>query len=141
MFLKLVTKTAAILFAAIAAFALLSKTRASAFSAYEGEKEVYLAHGSFSEKTVRADERGFSAAFFRKKGEACTFKNADRKKIVGDFSAAFVFLEESAGVTSYYYYSERLPYSVTVGGRKVNLQISERDGRIKAGTPLIYGSF
>ena len=138
---KFITKITAILFAAIAAFALVSKTRASAFSAYDGEKEVYLARGSFSESVISAREKGFSAALLRKKGEACFIKNAKREDIAKDFAAEFVFSEESAEETSYYYYSEKLPYTENDCGKKVNLQISERGNGVKAGTPLIYGSF
>ena len=134
-------KIAAILSVIIVAVILLGKTRISAFGAYEGEKEVYLSFGSFSEKIKKEGDNDFIFALLRKKGEACSVKNADRKKIENDFSALLVFEEQTEEVKSYYYYSEKLPCCVILSGKRVNLQITERGKELKAGTPMIYGSF
>ena len=76
-------------------------------------------------------------------GESCEIftDEISVEKILEDFSAKLVFVEETARQTSYYAYSSKIKYLKILDGKKVNLHISISKERVKIGSPLIFGSF
>lgn len=67
-------------------------------------------------------------------------ESSDIDRIIELFDAKMVFKEEALGVTSRYYYSNKLPIYKYVNGKRVNLHINQSDV-ITVGYPIIYGSY
>ena len=61
--------------------------------------------------------------------------------IVENLSGKLLWVEQCDGIEIFYAYSPRLGDPETVHGKKVNLMIASSDGRVSAGTPLLYGSY
>lgn len=110
------------------------------FSDYADRYELYLKENSSVAEIVNADNYSFPF-YVSVKGEACVVKCGDEKEIIGDFNAEIIFTEETDDAVIIYAYSKKIPYEKIVSGKKVNLQIAKRNGVIKVGSPLIYGSF
>lgn len=110
------------------------------FSDYADEYELYLKENSSLAKIVTANRISFPF-YFTVKGEACVTESADVSRLLADFNAEKVFTEETEDALIVYAYSEKIPYLKNVKSKKVNLQIVQRKGVIKVGSPLIYGSF
>ena len=68
-------------------------------------------------------------------------KTTDIEKLLIDFSAKLVMVEEIDCGVSYYAYSSKIPYLTKLKGQKVNLHVFVGEEKIKVGAPLIYGSF
>ncbi len=63
------------------------------------------------------------------------------KEIMSSLCAKELLCEQVDDIIIYYAYSVRLLSPVTVHGYRVNLMIAVSDGKVVAGTPLIYGSY
>lgn len=116
------------------------------FADYDGVREFYSENGSFTEGITREkdcnEKRTLRKITLRgKKGEGIFTSVKEAEKIIADFDAELVFAEELCGGENFYYYSKKLPFSASISGKTVNLQIYRRGESVKAGTPLIYGSF
>lgn len=111
------------------------------FADYEGEREFYSENGSFTEGIFREKNCNEKRTLRGKKGEGIFTSVYEAEKIIADFDAKLVFSEKLCGGENFYYYSKKLPFSVALSGKTVNLQIYRRGESVKAGTPLIYGSF
>ena len=121
---------------------LAAKTGAkSFFSDYEGIKEIYFENGSFTEGIAGENDSETLRAIRGKKGEGIFTTEDCAQRMITDFNAELVFEEEICGGKNFYYYSEKLPFSAKIKGKTVNLQIYCRGKAVKAGIPVIYGSF
>ncbi len=60
---------------------------------------------------------------------------------VSELRAEEVFCEQGDGFYNKYYYSPRIKNYVTVGSKRVNLQISQTEAGVSAASPLAFGSY
>ena len=73
-----------------------------------GETTVYLDSASSNAKIIKASEMEFKHNI---KGESCFIdKSVDVDKILNEFNAKVVFIEEIDGTTNYYCYSKQIKY-------------------------------
>lgn len=109
---------------------------------YKGENHVYYLSSSSESKVVVSDNAIPALLLFSSVGgESVTLTDTERREIEKEYSASLVFKESAAGVNNYYYYSPRFSRFVYINGAAVNLHIVERDGEIRAGTPIIFGGY
>lgn len=74
-------------------------------------------------------------SFSKKENEFDVFK------MLKDFNAEKVIEEVFDGKKSEYFYSDKINYSKTLYGKKVNIHVFTDSGVITVGTPIIYGSY
>jgi hypothetical protein len=79
-------------------------------------------------------------------GESTVYASPPSETSVTDlakhYQATLLFQEESAGITSYYFYTPLFKNGVSLGGQTVNLHIAIRpNGTLAIGTPLLFGGF
>ncbi|MBQ9514042.1 MAG: hypothetical protein IJR66_03585 [Clostridia bacterium] len=110
------------------------------FSDYGLNGEVYLKSYSSSCKILKNDERGFLAEIY-KTGEATEVNSADAERILKDFSATTVFIEETDGIKEIFAYSKKIRYKKRINGKIINLHIITTKNTVKVGSPIIFGSF
>ncbi len=63
------------------------------------------------------------------------------KQILDSYGATVRFSEVVDGVTSYYAYTDKLPYSQNICGYTVNLHVAVCGERTVIGTPIIFGGY
>jgi len=73
-------------------------------------------------------------------GEATVYENADAEQIIKKFNATIVAKEELCDSVNYYCKAD-LPYSVELYGTEINLHVSVKNGRVKVGSPIIFGGY
>jgi hypothetical protein len=61
--------------------------------------------------------------------------------LVDKYDAKLAFIESVSGVTSYYFYSKKLPFKEVIKNKKVNLQIAVSSDKVTIGSPIIYGGY
>ena len=71
----------------------------------------------------------------------CTGGEQTAEAIIKDMRATIVFTEFTDGEKIYYCRSPKLPKSVYVRGKKINLAVAVRGDFVAAGSPLIKGSY
>ena len=62
-------------------------------------------------------------------------------KVLRDYNAKFLFLEQGKEFYTCYYYSNKIAVYQLIKGVKVNLQVAYRQNTATIGSPIIYGSF
>lgn len=85
----------------------------------------------------------------RVKGESISFfidvndggRYALSEEIIKSFNAKILFIEETAGVTSYYCYTPLWQDGLLIKGQSVNLHVAVSVDRCTVGTPIIFGGF
>lgn len=76
------------------------------------------------------------------KGESVTVSNEkELKNFLNDIKATEVFSESGELFDCVYYYSPKIRYVANVNGKRVNVHVSNGDGIIKIGAPVIFGDF
>jgi hypothetical protein len=111
----------------------------SAFSM--GEHTYYLYSSSSQaeiKQTLSLDELIFVT------GESVVIEGepyALADEILWRFGAEVCFTESTGDTLSYYCYSSRLKGGILLNGNKVNLHLALGDGRLVAGTPVIFGGY
>ena len=106
-----------------------------------GEKrEIYLSDNSSSCRILFLKNE---AICFSKVGESVTItcEEISPLEILDNFNAELVKIEETEEGISYYAFSKEIKYCRKLFGRKVNLHIFAKEGEIKIGSPIIYGSY
>ena len=73
-------------------------------------------------------------------GEATVYESADAEQIIKKFNAQVIVKEEVCGIVNYYCKAD-LPYAVELYGTEINLHVSVKDGRVKVGSPIIFGGY
>ncbi len=110
----------------------------SRFSTLEGERVFYL----FSPSAQAERAQTLSVKDLRNiRGESARVDGATARELMDRFNAEPLFIEESAGVRSYYCYTDAWTDGVRVGEYYVNLQIAERAEGCVVGAPMIFGGF
>ena len=117
-------------------------TRTPVFIKYSNDFELYINSRSSMAKIINVDYMNF---YFYKNvyGESVEI-NADSfnlQDFLDDFNATVLFTEKIQGGVSYYAYSPKIKYQKTLNGKRVNLQVVQKESFVKAGAPLIFGSF
>lgn len=80
--------------------------------------------------------------FHQKTGIYKTYdSNCNYVEVIKKYDAKLMFIESVDGVTSYYFYSKKLPFKEVVKNKKVNLQIAITKETITIGSPIIYGGY
>ena len=117
-------------------------TQTPLFYGYGNSFEISFGSYSSNARFCLVDDNEYRFVF-NKTGESCEIftEESDVKKILSDFSANVVFIEETAEQISYYAYSKKIKYLKIINGKMVNLQISLSNEKIKMGSPIIFGSF
>ncbi|MBO5851081.1 MAG: hypothetical protein J6R29_01975 [Clostridia bacterium] len=100
-------------------------------------KNIEVTYGKKSNCTVNC----VNVALFYESASIIKEKDFNYQKILEKTNAKLQFIEETNGVTSYYYYSSKLHKIEIVNGVKVNLHVAVSSDYIKLGTPFIYASF
>jgi hypothetical protein len=80
---------------------------------------------------------GESVRFFRDE------KSAEEiaREIADKYGAKILFMEEAAGVLSFYCYTSAWDNGVAVNGQTVNLHIAVAETQCAVGTPIIFDGF
>ena len=117
-------------------------TQTPLFYGYGDTFEISTLSSSSKALFQNVNEREYRFSFNRT-GESCEIFTDEISvdKILEDFSAKVVFIEETAEQTSYYAYSDKIKYLKILDGKRVNLHISTSNEKIKIGSPIIFGSF
>ena len=110
-------------------------------------KSIY--NSAFPKETVADGTLPFSAQLAYLKGrnlcgQTLIIENAEEEalsKLMKKLKMKTVMTQELGDIKIIYGYSNRLKNSVILDGKKVNVEIAVRGGKITAGTPLILGSY
>ena len=126
-------------------------TQISRFSNVEGERVFYLQ--SASSQGLRKENLLF-CDFPNIRGESVrlilpndTKKEEFIKKLTQEYDAKILFVEEIAGVTSYYGHTTKWTDGVMINGRKINLHIAfAMDESVEKqycviGSPIIFDGY
>lgn len=109
---------------------------------YADSLEVYTLNGSFRQGVDAVREE---YPFIRNKtGESCTIAkhcSDTPSEIAGKLSGEILFAERTEAGVSYYGFSDKIRYKVTLGGKAVNFQIFEGVTEVKIGLPVIFGGY
>ena len=110
-----------------------------------------LGNGLFLGETVKIVKGNKSSGEFlvqtnlpfnEKVGVYKTFNiDYDYFKLIKKYNAKLEYLESVDGVTSYYFYTKKLPYKEVVKNKRVNLQVAVTKEKITIGSPIIYGGY
>lgn len=73
-------------------------------------------------------------------GEATVYENVDAEQIIKKFRAKVIACEKLCDSVNYYCKAD-MPYAVELYGTEINLHVSEKDGRVKVGSPIIFGGY
>lgn len=113
--------------------------------AFRGAEEYrfYLGDTSRNCKEVCAD--GATAPLLRLTlkgvcGESATYSHANLQDVLSEYDAKIVFREELSDSVNYYC-TAKLPYSVTLYGREINLHVCIKEEKITVATPIIFGGY
>ncbi len=68
-------------------------------------------------------------------------RNFNYFEILEKYDAQLMFLEKVGDVTSYYFYSKKLPFKEVIKNKKVNLQVAVTKENVTIGSPIIYGGY
>ncbi len=112
----------------------------SRFPHIEGDRQYYL--DSPSSQAKIAD--GLSPFdFARVEGESVSLSlnEGEALALIKSLSGEVLFIEEAAGVRSYYCYSPTLFGGIKIGEYFVNLHVAVEGERCVVGSPIIFGSF
>lgn len=129
---------------ALCCFPLLSAER-TVFEGGDGYT-FYLKSTSSKAKTmVCPTEWAAAYRFFVRSeltGESTVYPTGDALSLIARYDGEVRFIEEAAGVTSYYCRSPRMKGSVSLYGEEINLHVAVReDGSVCIGTPIIFGGY
>lgn len=102
----------------------------------------YVGDGSKNCKVVTVTENAALTKMSLKGvcGEAATYRRLDVRKFIADLGGTVEFTEELEDSFSYFC-SAPLPYSQTLNGTEINLQVCVREDRVIAASPVIYGGY
>ena len=109
------------------------------FKGYAEEFTYY--YNSYSSKSQSEKVRGLTLKRGKCGESFVADKGFDVEKLVSDFRAEAVRVEKAGEVTSLYYYTDKIPYFKTIGGKKINLHVAIDNDTVTVGTPIIFGSF
>ena len=62
-------------------------------------------------------------------------------KFITDYGVEFYYSQKIEDGTSYYGYSNKIRYSQKLNGKIINVHIHVKNGTIKIGFPIIFGSY
>lgn len=103
-------------------------------------REIYLYGDSAACRAV-SDAGGLYLKKYVKGEAAYIADEAELDKMLADLRAKKVFSERGSDFSNVYYYSPKIRGYLVLGGKKVNLHVSETRAGIKAGAPLIFGGY
>lgn len=89
----------------------------------------------------RLDRETFASSAYSFVRADCIGGENAAEAIIKDMRATIVFAEFTEDEKIYYCRSPRLPESVCVRGKKINLTVAVRDDFVAAGSPLLKGSY
>ncbi len=90
--------------------------------------------GAFIEKTVYP--------FEEKDGVFKIFSPSfDYLAFAKDYGCKLAFIERSSEITSYYFYTKRLPRFEVIKGEKINVHVAVSKDQTVIGSPIIYGGY
>ena len=112
--------------------------KSSYFTSFGGATESYLYRNSST--AVVTDDK-VKAFFSLSTGERIALNGEDYQSVLCKYGAKIVFTEQAEGGQSIYAYSDKIAFLKVVNGEKINMQIFVKDGNMKVGFPLIYGSY
>ena len=75
------------------------------------------------------------------RGESAVYQSDCAEELLRAYRARVLFIEEAAGMVSYYCYSPLFGEGLLLNGKRVNLHIAAGRGQTAAGTPLLFGGF
>ena len=135
-------KISLILVCVITLIGVTFSSRRPVFINYSTDFELYLNSSSSMAKIINVDYKNFYL-YNNVYGESVVIdvESFKLKDFLKDFNACVVFTESIQDGVSYYAYSPKIKYQKVVNGKRVNLQIVQKQNMIKAGSPLIFGSF
>lgn len=110
----------------------------------EGKNHVFYLYSASSNATVRRlDENDLRYSVFlgEKRGESCELDEIRLPEVLKRLKAELVFIEKGEFFENTYYYSPEIKGNIVIGGQKINLHVSKRDGKIYIASPLNFGSF
>lgn len=135
-------KTPLVFVVCMAILTLVTFLNSGAVIKEEGKYEVYLGSNSSNCKVVGVDKNEVKR-FSLRYGESCEFscESFDLVGLLDEYSAKIVYIEKTENGESYYCFSEKIKFSKTLNGKKVNLHVHWTKEKIKIGTPIIFGSY
>ncbi|MDE6356214.1 MAG: hypothetical protein K2L67_03120 [Clostridia bacterium] len=86
------------------------------------------------------DAKSVKLALLNVCGEATVYENASAEQIIKKLNAKVIAKEELCGSVNYYC-KANLPYAVELYGTEINLHVSEKNGSVKVGSPIIFGGY
>lgn len=119
----------------------------------KGENHTFYyfssAIGSSTDLLCRAENKSdldleFGFALGKKNGECADMTTENIQKTILELKAKKVFSESGDNFENVYYYSPKIPYHVTIKGKKVNLHVSygnSPEGKAKIAAPINYGGY
>ena len=122
-------------------FALVRVGNVSKLGAYAGERTYYLDSAS-SQSLQKSHLSGLE--FLRVQGESVYIEGegeAYAQKVIKEVKASVLWVEEVAGVRSYYCYTPLFGEGVIVNGQRVNLHIAVSKTGCAIGNPIIFGGY
>ena len=116
---------------------LLSLTFFNYDNIFSGKKSTYY-KGTFG-STGKEVKGTFN--FLGSFGESARLTKEEVENLFYNLSPTLLVIEEVGETTNYYCYTNDLKSGVRLKNQVVNLHISESNGVITVGTPIIFGSF
>ena len=110
-----------------------------------GLHEFYLYNPSSNCKIVRLSEKeSFNFIYLKSnlKGECVILENRRQAELtLKKYFAVKVLEEHGENFYCEYYYSPLISSYIYIKDKKINLHLSETNGQIKLGSPIIFGGF
>ena len=128
------------LFLSVSIFFLFPLFSMSKFSDLEGKHTFFL--DSASSQGLRK-EKITPLDIFRVKGECVRFNTLQKSvnELLSTYQAKTIFIEEVAGIVSYYCYTEKWQGGTIVNGYKINLHIAVGEEQTVVGFPIIFDGY
>ena len=112
--------------------------KSSYFTSFGGKTESYLYRNS---STAEITDDKVKTFFSLSTGESIIVNGEDYIKVLNDYEASIVFIEKAEGGESIYAYSDKINFLKVEKSKKVNMQIYVKNGNMKVGFPIIFGSY
>ncbi len=107
------------------------------FNSLSNDIEIY--EHSYSSSCILLNDKNYS---FFKTGEGAVVKTGIQvSDIIDYFNAEVKNWQSSNGITNYYCFTKEIKGYKKLFNTKINLHIAVKEGVIKIGTPIIFGSF
>lgn len=118
--------------------------KGSALSEVKGVRTFYLhSVSSWAEQKSALEIFDFPFVTGESVCMRCDHAEEFLAEVLQTYAAQVVFVEETQGVCSYYFFSQLLPKKIVLNGRAVNLHIAVESNqeRVVVGYPIIFGGY